>query len=62
MKLEQALDFLASNCPQVFEPISKEITDLRKAKDKLAEDLSLTQDAVNSIIFDSSIDIKKEEV
>lgn len=53
MTLEQALDFLATNCPQVFKPISEEMADLRKEKDKLKEELSVTQDAVNSILFDT---------
>lgn len=51
MNLEQALDFLASNCPSVFAPISQEMTGLRKENDSLSEKISLTQDALNELIF-----------
>ena len=49
MDLKQALDFLASNCPTVFEPISNEITRLRS----LDEKVSLTQNALNELIFNT---------
>ena len=53
MTLEQALEFLAINCPQVFKPISEEMN-------KLREELNLTQDAVNSIIFNAPVELNKE--
>lgn len=51
MNLEQALDFLASNCPTVFQPISQELTGLRKENDSLSEKVDLTQKALNDLIF-----------
>ena len=51
MNLEQALDFLASNCPTVFEPISTELTGLRKENETIKADLEITQNALNELIF-----------
>lgn len=51
MDLEQALDLLASNCPTVFQPISTEITRLNERDKALTEKVSLTQNALNELIF-----------
>ena len=51
MNLEQALDFLASNCPTVFESISTELTELRKENETIKVDLEATQNALNDLIF-----------
>lgn len=51
MNLEQALDFLASNCPTVFEPISQEIAGLRQENNSMKTELESTQKAVNELIF-----------
>lgn len=58
MNLEQALDFLAKNCPTVFEPISKELTDLRGENNSIKESLDNTQKALNEVIFNTM----KEEI
>lgn len=52
MTLEEALDFLASNCPTVFEPISKELARLNVNNQVLDKKVDLTQEAVNTILFD----------
>ena len=51
MDLKQALDFLASNCPTVFQPISAEITRLKGENKSLSEKVDLTQNALNDLIF-----------
>ncbi|SCI81229.1 Uncharacterised protein [uncultured Clostridium sp.] len=51
MDLKQALDFLASNCPTVFQPISNELEGLRKENDSLKDKVDLTQNALNELIF-----------
>lgn len=51
MNLEQALDFLASNCTSVFAPISEEITRLNTENIALSEKVDLTQNALNDLIF-----------
>lgn len=53
MDLKQALDFLASNCPTVFQPISQEITRLKNENKTIGEKVSLTQDALNDLIFNT---------
>lgn len=51
MDLKQALDFLASNCPTVFQPISQELEGLREENNSLKEKVDLTQNALNDLIF-----------
>ena len=51
MDIKQAMDYLASNCPTVFEPICNEITGLRKENDATKKDLRETQNALNDLIF-----------
>ena len=51
MDIKEALDFLASNCPTVFQPISSEITNLRNTNDNMKKDLEDTQKALNELIF-----------
>lgn len=53
MNLEQALDFLASNCPTVFQPISQELEGLREENNSLKEKIDLTQNALNELIFNT---------
>ncbi len=54
MDLKQALDFLAGNCPTVFQPISNEITRLKNENESLTEKVDLTQNALNDLIFNSN--------
>lgn len=53
MNLEQALEFLAENCPTVFQPISSEITRLSERDKVINEKLDLTQNALNELIFNT---------
>lgn len=53
MDIKEALDFLAGNCPTVFEPISAEITRLKERDKATNEKLDLTQDALNDLIFNT---------
>ena len=53
MDLKQALDFLASNCPTVFQPISQELEGLREENNSLKEKVDLTQNALNELIFNT---------
>ena len=53
MDLKQALDFLAGNCPTVFQPISEEIIRLKKTNDSMKTDIGKTQDALNELIFNN---------
>lgn len=53
MDIKEALDFLAGNCPTVFEPISQEITRLKNENNAIGEKVSLTQDALNDLIFNT---------
>ncbi|HSQ88692.1 hypothetical protein [Romboutsia sp.] len=51
MNLAQALDFLASNCPNVFAPISQELETLRQENDELKANIQATQEAVDFLIM-----------
>lgn len=65
MDIKQAMDYLAGNCPTVFEPIcneitglrkendtaKKDLTNLRKENDATKKDLKETQNALNELIF-----------
>lgn len=51
MNLEQALDFLASNCSLVFQPISEEISRLKSENEELKTGLKTTQEAVDFIVM-----------
>lgn len=53
MDLKQALDFLAGNCPTVFEPISTEITRLKNENNSTKKDVEETQKALNELIFNT---------
>ena len=53
MDLKQALDFLASNCPTVFQPISQEITRLKNENNSTKKDVEETQKALNELIFNT---------
>lgn len=53
MTLEQALDFLASNCTVVFKPISEEMTRLKAENDNLRETVNSTQIIVNDLVMQS---------
>lgn len=53
MTLEEAIDFLAKNCPHVFAPIAIEMQRLRSENNGMKKDLEITQDALNEIIFNT---------
>ena len=51
MTLEESIDFLAMNCPNVFAPIAIEMQSLRNENNGMKKDLETTQNALNEIIF-----------
>ena len=51
MDLKQALDFLASNCPTVFQPISEEIGNLRKEKKDSDDKMAKMQEAIDFLVM-----------
>lgn len=51
MNLEQAMDFLASNCPTVFAPISAEMERLGTENEGMKKELQATQNALNDLVF-----------
>lgn len=53
MTLEEAIDLLASNCPNVFEPIANEMSRLGTENATTKEDLASTQNALNELIFNT---------
>lgn len=60
MSLEQAIDYLSKNCPQVFGPIAEEMnrlgevnTSLTDKSTRMEEDLATTQKALNELIFNT---------
>lgn len=53
MTLEEAIDFLAKNCPHVFAPIAIEIQSLRSENTDLKEQVDSTQNIVNELVMQS---------
>lgn len=53
MTLEEAIDFLAKNCPHVFAPIANEIQSLRSINLELKEQVVSTQNIVNELVMQS---------
>lgn len=53
MTLEEAIDFLAKNCPHVFAPIAIEIQSLRNENVDLKEQVDSTQNIVNELVMQS---------
>lgn len=53
MNLEEAMDLLASNCPNVFAPIANEMSRLGGENETLKADVSATQNALNELIFNT---------
>ena len=51
MSLEQAVDFLATNCEIVFKPISEEMSRLKSENEELKTGLKTTQEAVDFIVM-----------
>ncbi|WP_250673795.1 hypothetical protein LZ906_006785 [Paraclostridium ghonii] len=51
MDLEQAIDYLAKNCPHVFAPIAEEMDRLKTENKTFCEKMDLTQNALNDLIF-----------
>lgn len=55
MTLEEAIDFLAKNCPHVFAPIAEEMNRLGIQNEELKTNLQATQDAVDFIIMNGDM-------
>lgn len=55
MTLEEAIDFLAKNCPHVFAPIAEEMGRLKIENNELKRNLQATQGAVDFIIMNGGI-------
>lgn len=53
MDIKEAMDYLASNCPTVFEPICNEITRLKNENNSTKKDVEETQKALNELIFNT---------
>lgn len=53
MTLEEAIDFLAKNCPHVFAPIAIEMQSLRSENVDLKEQVGSTQNIVNELVMQS---------
>lgn len=53
MTLEEAIDFLAKNCPHVFAPIAIEMQSLRSGNTDLKEQVDSTQNIVNELVMQS---------
>lgn len=51
MTLEEAIDFLAKNCPHVFAPIAIEMQSLRSENIDLKEQVDSTQNIVNELVM-----------
>ncbi|HSQ87207.1 hypothetical protein [Romboutsia sp.] len=51
MNLAQALDFLASNCPNVFAPITGELETLRSEKDALNTKVTEMQEVIDFLLM-----------
>lgn len=52
MTLEEAIDFLAKNCPHVFAPIANEMKRIGSTNETLSEKVNLAEKALNDLIFD----------
>ncbi|UOW66851.1 hypothetical protein [Paraclostridium bifermentans] len=53
MTLEEAIDFLAKNCPHVFAPIANEMQSLRSENTDLKDQVVSTQEIVNELVMQS---------
>lgn len=53
MTLEEAIDFLAKNCPHVFAPIAIETQRLGSENADLKEQVDSTQNIVNELVMQS---------
>ncbi|TQO59333.1 hypothetical protein [Paraclostridium bifermentans] len=53
MTLEEAIDFLAKNCPYVFAPIAIEMQRLGSENNDLKEQVVSTQEIVNELVMQS---------
>lgn len=53
MTLEEAIDFLAKNCPHVFAPIANEMQSLRSENTDLKNQVVSTQNIVNELVMQS---------
>lgn len=53
MTLEEAIDFLAKNCPHVFAPIAIEMQRLGIENTDLKEQVDSTQNIVNELVMQS---------
>lgn len=51
MTLEEAIDFLAKNCPHVFAPIAIEMQSLRSENIDLKDEIISTQSIVNDLVI-----------
>ncbi|WP_250674393.1 hypothetical protein LZ906_017585 (plasmid) [Paraclostridium ghonii] len=50
MSLEQAIDFLAKNCPQIFAPIVAEMDRLKNENTDLKSEIKLMQEMLNELL------------
>ncbi|WP_250675559.1 hypothetical protein LZ906_007920 [Paraclostridium ghonii] len=55
MNLEQAIDYLAKNCPYVFAPIVEEMDRINVENKELKARLSTTQDAIDFMLLKGGI-------
>ncbi|EQK39752.1 hypothetical protein C672_3622 [[Clostridium] bifermentans ATCC 638] len=53
MSLEEAMDLLASNCPNVFAPIATEMQNLRSDNETASNKIERTENALNELIFNT---------
>lgn len=51
MTLEEAIDFLAKNCPHVFAPIAIEMQSLRSENIDIKDEIISTQSIVNDLVI-----------
>ena len=51
MTLEEAIDFLAKNCPRVFAPIAIEMQRLGSENTDLKEAMNATQELLNELVI-----------
>lgn len=55
MNLEQAIDFLAKNCPQIFAPIVAEMDRLKNENTDLKKEVKTMRDLVNDLLIQRMI-------